>query len=135
MNQDCGRRFPAYAMALFNRNAFLSRRFARRAQPCLAAFLLGMWCGREVFRNGTARGREDSPMGTRNEDHTMPDMPRLVENPSLFQRLGLEPEPARAGVNMAQLLAILEDMCRIQKQHGIRLMLLERQLRTLRQRA
>lgn len=65
----------------------------------------------------------------------MPDMPRLVENPSLFQRLGLEPEPARAGVNMAQLLAILEDMCRIQKQHGIRLMLLERQLRTLRQRA
>ncbi|MGO4671910.1 hypothetical protein AB4Z40_03340 [Bosea sp. 2YAB26] len=65
----------------------------------------------------------------------MPDMPRLVENPSLFQRLGLEPEPARAGVNMAQLLAILEDMCRIQKQHGIRLMLLERQLRTLRHRA
>lgn len=65
----------------------------------------------------------------------MPDMPRLVENPSLFQRLGLEPEPAPAGANMAQLLAILEDICRIQKQHGIRLMLLERQLRTLRHRA
>lgn len=65
----------------------------------------------------------------------MPDMPRLVENPSLFQRLGFEPEPVSVSANMAQLMAMLEDICRIQKQHGIRLMLLERQLRTLRQRS
>ena len=64
----------------------------------------------------------------------MPDMPRLVENPSLFQRLGFESEPVSASANIAQLMAMLEDICRIQKQHGIRLMLLERQLRTLRQR-
>jgi hypothetical protein len=64
----------------------------------------------------------------------MTNMPRLAENEPFPQQHGGEPElcPGRAAV--ARLMAMLDDVCRVQKQHRVRLMLVERSLRNLRRR-
>lgn len=64
----------------------------------------------------------------------MTNMPRLAEIEPLPQLLGCEAEPSRDSAAVAQLVAMLEEICRIQKQHRVRLMLVERSLRNLRRR-
>lgn len=64
----------------------------------------------------------------------MTNMPRLAEIEPISQQSGGEPAPLRDSAAVAQLMAMLEEICRVQKQHRIRLMLVERSLRNLRRR-
>ncbi|SEG29423.1 hypothetical protein [Bosea lathyri] len=64
----------------------------------------------------------------------MTNMPGLAGNEPLPQQTGNEPELNLGSTALAQLLATIDDMCRVQKQHRVRLMLVERSLRNLRQR-
>jgi hypothetical protein len=64
----------------------------------------------------------------------MSNMPRLAENERFPQPHGGELDPFFGSAAMTQLMAMLEDVCRVQKQHRVRLMLVERSLHKLRRR-
>jgi hypothetical protein len=69
-----------------------------------------------------------------NEDHAMTNMPGLAENEGFPQQPASKSEPNPGSTGLAQLLAMIDDLCRVQKQQRVRLMLVERSLRNLRQR-